>query len=162
MRNVWIPALSSVLLLGLLTSSSALAGWFWNSRWDVEGTDVRLCWSVDGGSGPGDYRASVELAYPKGVDVELVSQMTKKEEPHKVRSKQLTATESSAQIKGTFRVTAVEGASSRAGTVNAWISLGDCGNTALASASGDLREKVVVGPVSVPISGEADSEGDGD
>lgn len=143
MRNIWIIGI--VVLAGLVAAPAALAGWFWNSEWDVGGQEVHLCWSVDGGSSPDGYRANVELAYPKGVAVDLESKMTKKEEVHKVPSKQLSVVGGAAQIRASFRVVPVEGTSS-AGTVSVWATQGSsCGATQIGNAaSGAVREKLVV------------------
>ncbi|MBI2918436.1 MAG: hypothetical protein HYY01_10645 [Chloroflexi bacterium] len=137
-----------LLIIGLLASTPAIAGWFWNSAWEVGGQEVHLCWSGPEDSGPDGYRASVELAYPKGVDVDLESQMTKKEQVHKVSSKELSVVGGNAQIRATFRVVPVEGTGSQ-GTVTAWVTQGSsCDATTIGPAvSGSVGEKLVVNAV---------------
>ncbi|MBI2919176.1 MAG: hypothetical protein HYY01_14470 [Chloroflexi bacterium] len=143
MRSVWIIGI--VVLAGLVAAPAALAGWFWNSAWEVGGQEVHLCWSVDDGSGPDAYRANVELAYPKGVDVDLEDKDSKVEQVHKVASKKLSVVGGAAQIRATFRVDPVKGTGSE-GTVSAWVTQGSsCGTPAIGGpVTGSVREKLVV------------------
>ena len=132
-----------VVLLGvaltLVTVQAAFAGWFWNAHLDVDGSVVRLVWSVDDELNPDTYRANLTLEHPKGIDASVVSTLTDQETVHVRQSPRLQVTEAGIEVIATFKVVALNG--SDPGEVTASV-VAD--GVVLASETGDVRESIVI------------------
>lgn len=133
-----IAAAATVMMLMLLAVSTASAGWFWNARLDVGGTEVRLMWSVDDASQDA-YRATIGFAYPGDVDVALEETLTNRERIHLTPSRRLRVTEEGTEVVATYRVIPLLGSDPGIVTVSV---IAD--GTVVASATGEAGERIVV------------------
>lgn len=70
-------ALTAVVLVTILVGTVVVyAGWDWNAQIDVEGTDVRTQWTVNGGEPAGsadDYSALIHVQLPKEAAVSVIA-----------------------------------------------------------------------------------------
>ncbi len=145
MRKLWVPSLI-LLVVGIIAAPSALAGWFWNAQLDVQGTDVRLVWTVDDPDGADLYKAKIEFEYPEGAKVVLVNRMTDKERVKLEEDDDLSATRRGLEVQAEFKISPLKGADGHTASVSI---VAD--GVVLASGTGPVGKEIKLS-TTVPVS----------
>ncbi len=141
MRKLWMAGVLAVVVVGLLTTTAAVAGWFWDDpAWKIGDTEVHFLWAVDNPNG--DYRSQIGLVHPKGVEVELLTPSTKTDRAYDVASPQLKVTRKGVEIQGVFQIKAKKGADA-----NVLAEIRTADGVLLASGNGRTNGKIVLSAV---------------
>ena len=133
--------LVGIIAFGALFISAAVAfaGWEWNARFDVQGVDTRVRWTVVDGANANDYKAQIVLYVPQGVEAKLVSQMTDLETAKVRTSPKLKCVPSGAEVEATVRIVPRENSGGSLGSVSLVAN-----GAIIDQATGSLQQEIVV------------------
>lgn len=140
-----LVAILLVTVASFASVSTALAGWFFNAQYAVEGADVRTQWSITDAESADGVRAVIQLWVPENADAALIATTTDQETATLHRSEDLSCSADGVEVVGRVLVLANAQAS---GSQVAFTLRAD--GTAIGTASGGLREWLTIEAV-VPV-----------
>lgn len=141
MRKLWMVGVLAAVVVGLLTTTLAVAGWFWDDpAWRVGNTEIHFLWAVD--DPDGEYRSEIGLIHPKGVEVELLTPSSRTDRAYDRPSPKLSVTAGGVEVQGVFLINGKRGA-----RANVLAEIRDVDGNLLVQGEGKTNSQIVLSAV---------------